>query len=924
MLKNAESVATVGAITSFKAVKANVFEAKFESAQPDGVTVKITKDNVDQTGEIKWSDDKTSFTFTAAAKFSNGEYVLTATKGESSQTAKTTVTDEKVQEIKILCDSILTGKDNTEGYIYYRVNNQYEEDITATVDVQWTISSSKETTVDPSKGKITINSGDGETFKYGTDIMIVGVYAADGVTVQETRKIGMEQAIAGVEVRGFVNYKAAKVEEAVETLPVDFAKDTWSMIYDAYDQNGMPLDAVKYDSKNITFISNNPLLLQSDFEADKLYTLKDKETGKAKQYAAVKVQPGDYSDQGGEVTIMAISSKAGTRKEITITIGKNARLKSLTIIPSTTVTDGEKNVTLNYVAKDMDGNDVTSYETIARSSNSLKLNASPGVLRVEEGNDGKAVIKWSDEDVKFEESRSHDGITRIVSLTTVVVGGESQNVMMYVKDKKRPVAFKSVEYGLDKNDAMVVGNNVDVDLFSDKVVYVDQYGYDMKGADAKAFFDYASKNEFDGKLYTIRVQADDDSYLTVSGQSQNLAEAGTHKYDNMYVDAGNNTKVNFKAIDTDNKELDNGTKAGTTNVTYSIATKTFKNNQFTGLVDKGNTLVQTYTTVPQSMAVADVEAAPKNTKYLMRTSNTVNANGSYLSNDCFVASKGGIVQPVVNEDNGNTLTLSGADVGYTVKGKVRRLNNISLTLPAECVTIDNINSEIVAAGTGLAVSQGAIKWSELYNDNDAKRLRIDAKKTLALIIKDANNTSIPESAVKTTFTVSDCAPAPIKLVDGFVGDVNPTATVLGFGMRNNVGKTAKIVDQYGNDVTGQVELSYNVTLTEEATNAFTHLGGSFEILKNNTGNTTVRGAELGDKYKVVTSVSAKGSKAVAFTFTNDVTVGADRCAWISSADNDNDMKWRKANNVDANTGVKSMIDGNTSAVTDGLGLGMNR
>lgn len=893
LFKYSKIVSTVGAITSFKAVKADTFEAVFENEVPADAVLTITKNSTEQSGAWSWSEDRKTATFKGTARFSNGEYEITAKKGEASVTAKTTVEDEKVDEIKILCDTILTGSldknatscDNKEGYIYYQVLNQYKEDITPTIDVQWTISSSTVTNVEPSKGKITIAST-GDAFRYGTDIMIVGVYASDGAIVQETRKIGMEQCIASVEAKGFVNYKSAKIEEAVPTLPKDFAKKTWSMVYEAKDQNGMVLDAVPYSNKDITFISNNPLLLKSDFLQDKLYTLKDKETGLTKQYASVMVEPGDYADQGGEVTIMAISSKAGIRKEFTFTIGERARLKSLTLTPPTLVTDGDKNVPLTYIAKDVNGNEVTDYETIVRSSNTLSLNASVGTLTVKEGDDGKAVVLWSDTDeVTYEDSRSHDNIARIVSLTTVVVGGDSNNIMMNVKDKRRPVAFKSVDFGLDKNDSMVIGNTSTTDLLSDQVMYVDQYGSDMKGSAAALFFNTAFTSFNDAK-YCLRVKTDDGKYL------------GLEK-DTTY-DTSAAAKVKFEAKDVVENgigELEKDQKAGTTTVTYSIATV-----GTSGVVDKGNTLVATYNTVPQAMVLSNVEASPNNSKYQMVTSNTKNANGIYLSDDCFVAS-GGVLKAVDNENGEGDLKLEGANVGYTVKGKARRLNNVTLTLPSGCYSI-NDSSDIVKNGTGLAVTQGAISWSELYNDNDARRARKDAKKTLVLDIFNTTGAApVKANTVETTFTISDAGSYPVAFSKAFEFAKAPTATVL----KPVIPADVMVLDQYGNNVTSSTEITYNITLTEEAENENTHLSGSFDIINNNTSEAHVKGAEIGDKCKVLTNVLIKGSRTIAFTDTKDITIGADTKAWISSADNDNDKKWRKADTFG-----------------DGLGLGMNR
>lgn len=432
---------------------------------------------------------------------------------------------------------------------------------------------------------------------------------------------------------------------------------------------------------------------------------------------------------------------------------------------------------------------------------------------------------------------------------------------------------------------MVIGNTSTTDLLSDQVMYVDQYGSDMKGSAAALFFNTAFTSFNDAK-YCLRVKTDDGKYL------------GLEK-DTTY-DTSAAAKVKFEAKDVVENgigELEKDQKAGTTTVTYSIATV-----GTSGVVDKGNTLVATYNTVPQAMVLSNVEASPNNSKYQMVTSNTKNANGIYLSDDCFVAS-GGVLKAVDNENGEGDLKLEGANVGYTVKGKARRLNNVTLTLPSGCYSI-NDSSDIVKNGTGLAVTQGAISWSELYNDNDARRARKDAKKTLVLDIFNTTGAApVKANTVETTFTISDAGSYPVAFSKAFEFAKAPTATVL----KPVIPADVMVLDQYGNNVTSSTEITYNITLTEEAENENTHLSGSFDIINNNTSEAHVKGAEIGDKCKVLTNVLIKGSRTIAFTDTKDITIGADTKAWISSADNDNDKKWRKADTFG-----------------DGLGLGMNR
>ena len=74
----------------------------------------------------------------------------------------------------------------------------------------------------------------------------------------------MERALNSVKFEGFIS----KIEknEILKTLPVDFAKDRYLMLYTAYDQDGNEMDASEFaDAKSpkVTFIGDNPMLVRT-------------------------------------------------------------------------------------------------------------------------------------------------------------------------------------------------------------------------------------------------------------------------------------------------------------------------------------------------------------------------------------------------------------------------------------------------------------------------------------------------------------------------------------------------------------------------------------------------------------------------------------------------------------------------------------
>lgn len=869
----------MGAITSFKATKADTFVVEFDKAQPAAVTAEVTKGTSKVDLKATWNEGRTAVTLVSTGKLTTGEYTVTVKNGEASVTAKTNVEDEKVTAINITSPTALTGAKGTEAYIYYDVVNQYGDSMRTSTSINWTISSSYGTPkVDTSTGKITIKADDkGEkVFTYGTDIYIVGVNVKSGVSVNTSIKIGMEQAVDSVKFAGFVS-KDAKTKK-VESLPKNFTKDTYSLLFTAYDQNGNPYSASDVDKDALTFISNNPLLIDSAFKFnDNVYTIDGED------YASVQINPGQYVDKGGEVTITVVANKTGKKTEQVFVIGETALLKSLVLsAPNTVVADGDKDVKIPFVATDVNGNAVTSYETIVRSSNSLTLTASEGsTLKVKEENDGTAGIYWTDDiygsndpdgktgtygtDVRFEKQSASDDIDRSISLSTIVVGGESNNLILNVSDARRPVAIKSVKLNDDNNDAIVSGNKAEVKITDGSgrnasIKYIDQYNADLADGIAEAFFKQAGSTGFgrNQDKYVVRMQpSKNGDLLTLKDEGDN------------YTDA--KRVINFIAKDVKTEE--------SVTVKYSIATE---KDGITTDVSKVKSV--SYTVVPTAAVTNDLTIVTNSSLYKLDTDNSDNINGTTIPT-------GSSIRDAVT----GPLTISAGDAKIAVKGRTR--SNLTLTLPASAYTVNTEKSAInVANGVITTASAGAIGWYELYDANSAKYTRINATKAIVLDVYGDNT-------VSKNITISDSASAPASIE--FRKDwgvqtaltLNPTYTNItgpkvykGDTWDVNAGHIAGnfgiiVRDQYGNAMDDpRVSVALKVSDLTESTTEFTHLTNSFTVLNNGSAagvladsRLNITGAEIGDKFKLTATVEGTAvSKDI------PVTVGADTRAFVSN------------------------------------------
>ncbi len=888
----------MGAITSFKATKADTFVVEFDKAQPAAVTAEVTKGTSKVDLKATWNEGRTAVTLVSTGKLTTGEYTVTVKNGEASVTAKTNVEDEKVTAINITSPTALTGAKGTEAYIYYDVVNQYGDSMRTSTSINWTISSSYGTPkVDTSTGKITIKADDkGEkVFTYGTDIYIVGVNVKSGVSVNTSIKIGMEQAVDSVKFAGFVS-KDAKTKK-VESLPKNFTKDTYSLLFTAYDQNGNPYSASDVKSEDLTFISNNPLLVDSAFKFnDNVYTIDGED------YASVSINPGQYVDKGGEVTITVVANKTGKKTEQVFVIGETALLKSLVLsAPNAVVADGDKDVKIPFVATDVNGNAVTSYETIVRSSNSLTLTASEGSeLKVKEENDGTAGIYWTDSSdyiKNFKNASAYNDIDRSISLSTIVVGGESNNLILNVSDARRPVAIKSVKLNDDNNDAIVSGNTATVEITKGndaQIKYIDQYNADLADDIAEAFFKQAATG----------FGTSNDKYVISIKTSKNN-DLLTLPTDKTYDDASR--KIEFSAKEVTTEE--------SVTVRYSIATENSAGN----LTDVSKVKSVAYTIVPRTAVANDLTIVTNSSLYKLDTDNSDNINGTTIPSGSSI-----------RDDVTGPLTISAGDNKIVVKGKTR--NNLTLTLPASAYEVAAKSAINVANGVVTAASSGAIAWYELYDANSAKYTRINATKPIVLTVyKDIDG----GTTVSKNITISDSASAPASIE--FWKDwaaqtavtLNPSFTEItgpkvynGTGWsdedKNDFSKTNGhfgiiVKDQYGNIMDDpRISVALKVADLTESTTELTHLTNSFTVSNNGSAagvladsKLKITGAEIGDKFKLTATIEGTAvSKDI------PVTVGADTEAYVSTTNGDHDKEFR--------TG-KFPATGNAKP-----GLGMNR
>ena len=920
---------TVGAITSLEATSASTLKATFESAVPADAKIVVKKGTAEIAGTISKDDTNKIVTFTGSGNFTAGTYTMTATLGESSVSKDVEVKDSHVASIEITSKEALTNEEGDEAYIYYDVKNQYGESIRESENINWTTSPACDK-VDRNTGRITIKQskdkdGKSDKFIYGSSIYVTGVHVKTGTAVNTSIKVGMAQAADTVEFAGFLN-KNDTTKPPIEKLPADFQKDTYVLLYRTLDQNGNALDVDLYTGdKHITFISDNPQLVKSPLDYDtKMYTVK------GEKYAAIKIEPGMWVDRGGEVNITWVANKTGKRASKNFIIDANGMLKSLVLsAPVGTVADGDKDVKIPYTATDTNGKNVTNYSTIVRSTNTLTLNSSVGTLRIEEEDDGTAGIYWDDTDKEtgYKDKTAFDEQDRPVSLTTIVLGGESSNMLFNVSDKRRPTTIDAVNIGDDEtglSGELVVSGDVRNVEISDwgQFRFIDQYGKPMINEDpeifqrtndlAQEFFDLGAKGELnDEYLYGIKVETSTPKVVGTENK--------------VYMkDSDNGLGLSLKFASEEEGKRTSG------NVKYSIA-KIKKDAKAEDKADIANwdnvskVKTETYTIVPVTDVYGiQVDGLDDRLKVVTSLSEEPNGESSGMTSGAFkeyATGKDGETTELKIEKVGRYGITYRPTYDFSITGVV---DGKKVKIPMKYVNeADNSSFKLLKRGEEgfgwslmdyriTAVNKDNLKWNDLYNVNDAIKSRKDAVKELRLTIDkgvDSDNKPVKEM-VKKSVTISDAPSAIAEIkwpenrtpgkyismskINEYSDEykLNDDKTAIDANVRD--GYAAMVFDQYTGellpsgakyrdedynlaDYVDGVEVEYSVSNIVENTNALAYKPNSFKTIGNSTSKLQITGAEIGDKYTIKATVAG-----TTLSISKDVTVLADKAAVLYS------------------------------------------
>ena len=496
-------------IEDAKATKVNEITVTFANpVESENVTFAVTKGTesvpIEKVEATDWSLDEDEVTLKTSANMVKGTYTVTATDSVTKDTAYANfeVEAQKVDSIVILAgeDKVaLTGNNELEAYAYYDVFDQYNQSMRSSASIQWT--GSCDIKADKATGKLTFKKNEaGKTWVYNEKIYVTGVHIKTGKVTSETLTVGTKQSLDSIEMVGFLKKGTSDIIKPEEKLPKDFKSQEYYLLFHALDQNGNPIDADQVSKEDVTFTSDNVLVVK-EITFDNT-TEKKGFTVKGEEYNGIFITPGIKVSEGGEVNVSAIANKTGRTTKLNFIVGDDPVPVSFDIdAPSGIVADGDKDIVIPFTALDQHQKPITNFRALAKQEifNTLSFNASEGTLTLAETDSGAAELTWTD-DAKYivgtvnpvtgqvthsawNESATTDDIDRPISLTVVVVGGEADNQMMYVSDKRRPNAIADVNL-----DDVVVEGKEDIAFTLGSFQYYDQYGKIITGTDDKKVY----------------------------------------------------------------------------------------------------------------------------------------------------------------------------------------------------------------------------------------------------------------------------------------------------------------------------------------------------------------------------------------------------------------------------------------------------
>ena len=513
---NTPEVTTAPAVTTEPATTATPSAIEFTAKQTGDKKITITnptamsKDDITvkrgntaiTINNVQLSEDGTTAVITLAGSIVAVDYTVSVgeekcvVKGEASTVADIQITSDYAP-IKGELGGDNAVANNRTAVANYVVYNQFKEDITARTSLTAN-SSAKTITLNPNEGTMTLTW---ESSPRLNDVVsVVLMYQNTGVAVTKVLSVATKAAPAEVEVYGVYNADGKKLSAT------NVEKDNFYYLFRVKDQYGnyMNNGQISDSGANANLFVN----VSSALTNVQLGSTKQTVTVDGVNYIGYDIEKKDgETAAAGEVTVMLIPGGSGKTVTKTFEVLKGGIVTSLNItVPGSVPSKGE--ITLNYVALDENGDDVTDYRVLKQVESSdtdfkwVKRN-------------GKVELVYNDA-----HKNSNNGTSAGSAVTTVFTlpSYETKLVTVNVSDAAEAASIAGIDKDVSlatrvnawDTSSSAVGTTNRVSIGVDKFAIEDQYGNSLDTKKVK-WADFNTGGTLNNGDLAIMVVAEDEN-----------------------------------------------------------------------------------------------------------------------------------------------------------------------------------------------------------------------------------------------------------------------------------------------------------------------------------------------------------------------------------------------------------------------------
>ena len=319
------------------------------------------------------SEDNTKIYIVTQAKLSKGDYDISVSGLSSNAITKTvSAEDERLDKIEYTSDkaAIVPVFDDTvenhSVYVYFKLLNQYSEDITASYSAYSQNIASNAGVFEVNdkyadRGRLIVTNKDDEFF-YGESIPMSTVYKSDVTTVTAVNvlTVGSKAAIGEINILKLYNENGNK-------LRIDSTYSSYYLLLDLKDQYGNKIffDADEALIKDDLIVTSSDSSVVTFTKGTNGYYNYQNLVIDGVGYIALPIEkPSD--SQVGNALVTFVSTTTGKMAQYAIEVGDIQYAASFSMQAPDLAVLGEKTI-IPFTAYDVDGNEITDIDTLASS-----------------------------------------------------------------------------------------------------------------------------------------------------------------------------------------------------------------------------------------------------------------------------------------------------------------------------------------------------------------------------------------------------------------------------------------------------------------------------------------------------------------------------------------------------------------------------